>query len=85
VNTHFGDYLFTTEGHLLPIGDQLRSKPWADDPLTSPLFQEEDSLFFRDKTPKLKLNNGTQPSVKTTYFFLTIVDRLASFVLTSIS
>lgn len=67
LNNHFNDYIFTTEGHLLPIGEKMRTKPWEEDAFSSSSsmspVQEEESLFFRDKTPKLKAN-ATQPSVR---------------------
>jgi len=63
VNQHFSDYLFTTEGHILPIGDMLRNKPWvADGTLVRDPREDLDNLFFREKMPKLKLQNGTQPT-----------------------
>lgn len=63
VNQRFSDYLFTTEGHILPIGDKLRTKSWVEEEVvSSPKFEEEESLFFRDKTPKIP-KNGTQPTV----------------------
>lgn len=67
VNQKFSDYLFTTEGHLLPIGDKFRTKPWADSPTPISPVDEMESLFFREKTPKIKINNGTQPTVRLVY------------------
>jgi len=65
LNNQFNKYVFTTEGHLLPIGERMRSKPWEQEvysPATSiPSVKDNESLFFRDKTPKLK-SNSTQPS-----------------------
>ncbi|ODM99933.1 ER degradation-enhancing alpha-mannosidase-like protein 1 [Orchesella cincta] len=65
LNNQFNKYLFTTEGHLLPIGEKMRSKPWETDVFpasaTMSSLKEDESLFFRDKTPKLK-TNATQPS-----------------------
>jgi hypothetical protein len=73
VNQRFSDYLFTTEGHLLPIGDKLRNKPWADKMPVTPPVDEMESLFFREKTPKLK-QNGTQPTVSSKLTFLFVIN-----------
>ncbi|CAG7837921.1 unnamed protein product [Allacma fusca] len=65
LNRQFHKYLFTTEGHLLPIGAKLRTKSWTEEDSSSPSFDPlEDStssVFFRNKTPSLK-GNVTQPS-----------------------
>lgn len=73
LNNHFNEYVFTTEGHLLPIGEKMRTKPWEEDVFSSSStlssLHEEETLFFREKTPKLK-TNATQPSVRTNVLFL---------------
>lgn len=81
LNKQFSKYLFTTEGHLLPIGSILRAKPWTDDEFSLKLscgqaprkdsFSEKlestSASFFRKGGPLLK-SNATQPSVSFTYF-----------------
>lgn len=41
INTHFRDYIFSTEGHIFPLHRGLRDKPWLDDtPMIN--FQNEE-------------------------------------------
>ena len=72
LNKQFGNYLFTTEGHILPIGARLRSKVWTHDETSSPSFDTKDAsnygsdlLFYNSfKTSYVQLKgNITQPSV----------------------
>jgi len=75
LNKQFSKYLFTTEGHLLPIGSILREKPWKREEVSSarshgPAFRKEsfsvdavNSPYVAREAPLVSKSNATQPSV----------------------
>ncbi|XP_064422358.1 ER degradation-enhancing alpha-mannosidase-like protein 1 [Latimeria chalumnae] len=46
-------YIFTTEGHLVPVDKHLREKLWQD------LFPREEESVEEPKPPELRLNNSS--------------------------
>lgn len=72
--------MFTTEGHILPIGSKLRTKIW-DDETSNPSFDSNIGSYYNSDLVvlqntlkpnyiQLKGNNITQPSVSKTHFIL---------------
>lgn len=53
INTHASEYIFTTEGHVIPLLQAFRKKPWAD-----VLMNNDDvDALVEQKPPQFTLSN----------------------------
>ena len=51
MNTDAVRYLFTTEGHLIPISRQLTQQPWLDDIKPEPTLEDFKSKRTESDNP----------------------------------
>jgi len=54
VNKKYGQYIFTTEGHILPISPRFRDKPWEDDVIFDDWFSDKIQDIFKNTTTPSK-------------------------------